>query len=240
MKRVSGLKRLIAVKAAASGAGTLTEYTATGNPATFTTNAARALKKLEAPFTPKQAGSGDPAPDNMREITGFDGVTVTRNGETVAAAAFGETVYGGTADIVAGTLFVEWAYKEYVGAEDEDWNVESGSNFYIMTPSAWKRNTQGTSELVCNMVVSSTSVISGKCRITNSGNLNVHIGSLIDVSTVAAFREWLAEHPLQVACVLTAPQTVTLTPKEIETLVGENVITTDTNGINTIKYLKRG
>lgn len=49
---------------------------------------------VKATFLPKQAGTGDPSPDNVRPITGRDEVTVTRcgknllNGECVAANLF--------------------------------------------------------------------------------------------------------------------------------------------------------
>ena len=57
------------------------EDTATGNPATFTTDLAKALTGLTIPFTPIQAGTGDPSPTNVRAISGFTGVNVYHSGE---------------------------------------------------------------------------------------------------------------------------------------------------------------
>lgn len=65
--------------AGASG-GNLNEYTATGNPLTFTTNIAKPLKSLLIPWTPTQAGSGDPSPENVRSISGITGLTVSHSG----------------------------------------------------------------------------------------------------------------------------------------------------------------
>ena len=59
------------------------EATATGNPLTFLTDIARPLKSLLIPFTPKQTGSGDPSPDNVRPITGWTGVTVNHAGKNL-------------------------------------------------------------------------------------------------------------------------------------------------------------
>lgn len=41
------------------------------------------LKKLTANIVPAQAGSGDPSPDNVRPISGYTGVTVTRTGKNI-------------------------------------------------------------------------------------------------------------------------------------------------------------
>ena len=41
------------------------------------------LKKLTANIVPAQAGSGDPSPDNVRAISGYTGVTVTRTGKNL-------------------------------------------------------------------------------------------------------------------------------------------------------------
>lgn len=71
------LRQLLFLKA--SG-GKATENTATGNPLTFTTNIAKPLKSLLIPWTPTQAGSGDPSPENVRSISGITGLTVSNSG----------------------------------------------------------------------------------------------------------------------------------------------------------------
>ena len=59
---------------------TLYENTKTGNPASFETQIAKALKSLLVPFSPIQAGSGDPSPSNVRAISGFTGINAVRCG----------------------------------------------------------------------------------------------------------------------------------------------------------------
>ena len=68
------IRKLLLMKAIAGGAAT-SEYTETGNPVEFNTNIAKALG-IVAAFSPVQAGSGDPSPDNVRPITGFTGANV--------------------------------------------------------------------------------------------------------------------------------------------------------------------
>ncbi|MBO6012433.1 MAG: hypothetical protein J6P82_02805, partial [Bacteroidales bacterium] len=56
--------------------GAVEEATATGNPLAFLTDLARPLKSLLIPFSPKQEGSGDPSPQNVRPIVPWNGLTV--------------------------------------------------------------------------------------------------------------------------------------------------------------------
>lgn len=68
------LRKLLFTGALAGGKEV--EDTATGNPLTFVTDLARPLKSLVASFTPVQAGTGDPSPENVRPISGMGGVRV--------------------------------------------------------------------------------------------------------------------------------------------------------------------
>ena len=67
---------------AASG-GKAIEDTATGNPLVFVTDLARPLKSLLIPFTPKQEGTGDPSPSNIRPIVPWNGLTVEHGGKNL-------------------------------------------------------------------------------------------------------------------------------------------------------------
>ena len=55
---------------------------------------------------PKQAGSGDPSPENVRPISGYDSVTVTQSKDEAQVKqitlTLPETIYGGTVDAVTG------------------------------------------------------------------------------------------------------------------------------------------
>lgn len=59
----------------------LKTFEATGNPIVLPEY--KSLVKLKITFSPKQAGTGDPSPDNVRPITGWDEVTVTRCGKNL-------------------------------------------------------------------------------------------------------------------------------------------------------------
>ena len=57
--------------------------TASGNVASFTTRSAVPIRSLKAHFLPVQTGTGDPAPDNVRPITGWTGLDVTKCGKNI-------------------------------------------------------------------------------------------------------------------------------------------------------------
>jgi hypothetical protein len=79
---------------AASGGKTV-EDTATGNPLTFITDIAKPLKSLLIPFTPKQSGTGDPSPQNIRSILPWNGFKVFGGGKNLFDVS---TVVKGTLD----------------------------------------------------------------------------------------------------------------------------------------------
>ena len=70
--------------------------TATGNPVVIT-DAVEAQAKLQATIEPKQAGTGDPTPSNVRSITGYDSVTVTRIGKNMLSMSGTPTTIQGVA-----------------------------------------------------------------------------------------------------------------------------------------------
>lgn len=52
--------------------------------ASFTTNLTDPVENLTVNFSPVQSGTGDPSPSNVRPISGWTGVNVTRTGKNVA------------------------------------------------------------------------------------------------------------------------------------------------------------
>lgn len=86
----SPTKKLMLLGAMAGGKAI--EDTATGNPVTFLTDLARPLKSLLIPFAPKQEGTGDPSPQNVRSILPWNGLTVEHGGKNLFDKGH-ETVY---------------------------------------------------------------------------------------------------------------------------------------------------
>lgn len=74
---------------------------------------------ITASWTPTQAGSGSPSPENIRPISGKDKITLTRTaGSDVQTSTLSlpETIYGGSVD-QGGNGLKEWGYIALDGTE---------------------------------------------------------------------------------------------------------------------------
>ena len=82
-----------------------------GYSVSFTTNVEGAVQDFVTVIEPKQSGSGDPSPDNVRPITGVDTlsflhgiITTPPVSPTGISVPLGQTVYGGEVDVVGGEV----------------------------------------------------------------------------------------------------------------------------------------
>ena len=225
-----------------AGGGSLVEYTVTGNPATFTTDVARALTAFTIPFTPIQSGSGDPSPDNVRPITGITGLNVYRSGAdtsnpttySVSFPAEAGTVYGGELDTVTGVLTVNWQLLDTTwgaGIAPSVRGDNTRKRFLLGSAIAQQTETD-SSKQKCNIAryrrAFTDDIVHFYCSFGDKCAY-VFLPNNTDDSTV-----------IQVAVALATPVTYQLTPLVVETLkTGTNNIWTDTNGTNSITYLKK-
>ena len=99
-EEMTPVRKLLALHALAGGAP-LVKYTETGNPVTFETNVAKPMSVVAA-FSPVQAGTGDPSPDNVRSISGFSSANLWRTGKNLLDS--GKKYASGTAMCFLGAL----------------------------------------------------------------------------------------------------------------------------------------
>lgn len=232
-----------------SEAEALTEYQATGNPASFITDVAKPLKGLSVPFLPVQTGSGDPSPQNIRPISGKDSITIYRSGQdtsnptsyTVVFPASAGTVYGGYVDLAQEVVVAEW---KGITVSEATWYYDSSYTRFTASLSDLKqfqavRTTPFYS--TCFVPITdgrSISSVPNNAVYGASNSSNIYVKST-DYSAptdfVSAYGNQMIVYPL--ASSQTFPLSQFVIPT---TLKGENTIWTDTNGTNTITYLKRG
>ena len=240
------LRKLLYLKAAIPG-DELVEATATGNPATFTTDVKKALKGLVIPFKPVQSGSGDPAPDNVRDITGWTGLHIYKSGEdtsnpdtiTVSWQTEAGTVYGGSLNAKTGVLTVEYIL---VTGRWGDLPEAYSSETIIERILILNATTYGTADTgwvntcACNVA---------KRAWAGTANETPHfyIGISPSYGTCVAYIYLPAatsdDITIKVAAKLKEPTTVQLDPVVIKTLIGKNNIWTDTTEDITVTYLKK-
>lgn len=170
-----------------------------------------------------------------------DSATWTPSEEEVTDITLPTTVYGGTLDVTKGILTVDRAFVTWNGSED--WVLSGGKkvrgNIYalqnlIKRPASASEVLEG---LQASYLTAQTDNATYQGTIGISCQTNGVVGITLtgEATTVDAVKAYLAEHPLQVVYPLATPQTYTLTPTEIKTLLGENRIYADA-GDATVEY----
>ena len=190
------------------------------------------IERLKVTFAPVQTGSGTPSPSNVRPIMGWSTIAASI-GTMPVDISLGGTYYGGTVDLVSGTMTVTNKLNVYDGSSDESWNVETasaGTNFYIRVQDAQA----STYNVLCSTAVKRAeggTYTQGTCYISGARNFNLAIGDLISITTVSGFKTWLASHNVQLYYPLATPQTVTLTPQTIAALRGQQTVTSPAGAV---------
>ena len=78
---------------------------ASGSIASFNTDLSANLADMKIHFHPVQEGTGDPSPDNVRPITGWDGLTVRRCGKNLYSYLAGSTGQYQSIELKAGQTY---------------------------------------------------------------------------------------------------------------------------------------
>ena len=200
------------------------------------------ITKLAVYIEPVQSGSGDPSPDNIRPISGWDSVETVRtdaNGgnRLTITTDLPSTVYGGVLDVISGELTVDRVLKVFDGSEAfltrGDYAKLYNSGIQMLnstsTPTAisshFKRlEIGGWAELIENYFLI-------------AGNTYIGLGFAGSVDELKTFltEQYTAWTPVQVTGFLATPTTYTLTPEELNTLVGTNTIFANAGNVSVTK-----
>lgn len=194
-----------------------------------------ALEKLNVEFLPKQAGSGNPSPENVRPISGYDSVTVTQSkGEAQVkqiTLTLPETIYGGTVDAVAGVGEKTWKCIEFDGTE-EYIGVSTSYGYQLSYRLSALANADERESSTCSHF---------KYKPTKAESFWIDSSGVFirfipnEISSVGEWKSYLATQaaagtPVQVAYKLATPEPFEISKISIPSLIGEN--TFFTNGDN--------
>lgn len=143
---------------------------------------------------------------------------------------FGQTVYGGSGNLISGEFVKTWGHQVYDGSVDENWIVETtpaGINFYIPVSDA--QRPCYSNNIIINGYESCPSPVShsDKGFISNGGNFNITIGNTLGIDNVNDFKTWLSNNNLIITYKLATPTALSLTPVTPKTISGVNNIYND-------------
>lgn len=147
------------------------------------------------------------------------------------------TVYGGSLDLTTGVLTVEWAIFDL---SQQDWSITQATNYKLRYCTIGEMKANDTL-LFCNQYAYGNLDINDlsiqKYTVRDNARIKIRDDSKQELTKA----EWEAAiEGVYIASTLATPVTYQLTPTDIQTLIGDNVIWSDTNGSNTATYLKKG
>ena len=171
------------------------------------------------------------------EFEPYDGQSVT--------VQLGQTVYGGTVDVITGVMTVDSAMVTFDGSQP---NSQFGfDSFPSYAPPRNRISWDGiynigaiggtyiSDTLIVDTTYSSEPLI---WHISNSGAAvaRMFIGIPTTITSVADWQAYVAEHPISVVYKLATPQTIQLTPAQLTTLKGQNNAWSDADSV-TVEYV---
>lgn len=226
----------------------VTDATASGAVASFSDGAEDVpMDSCVVSIEPVQSGSGDPSPSNVRPISGWSEVnvyvspTLSAQDATVHTVSLGQTVYGGTLDVVSGVLTVDRATKIITQNDTIGRHGSDSTRFYVATHDMERCRDYVSGGLICDRLKTKPSYgsdpnteafVSGYPNNETYENQNWLYFSNGVATSVEDIKTWLASNPLTVVYPIATPTTVQLTPTEVKTLLGSNSVWADSGDIS--------
>ena len=206
------------------------------------------MVELIVTMVPNQEGSGDPAPDNVRAITGIDIIKVwiediydisANPTISIVIPTPPGTVYSGTLDVVSGVLTIDKVFVRFADVTWSKWtDSQTGKYGFYFTPSDSKTSDYtGDPDFLCSMFkpvqtgTRTTFIRNGAdktmCHVATSKAFYVIDNDYSDQNAFAS-----AVENGQIVYELDTPQTYQLTPIEVTTLFGDNVVWSDAGDVD--------
>ena len=196
--------------------------TATGNPITLTDAIAGNAIEASAEIVASQSGSGTPSPTNVRPISGFSSVTITREdaqGQTATVTvSLGSTVYGGTLDLTSGELTVTHA----ILSENDLSSFNIGPSAGGLSLAQFDVSAVMGADIYCNMFEQKdgSAGYNSTTFCVSATNEGAQIRVYSDATSSSDFKTKYAG--LQIVYELATPTTTTLTAAQLALVKGYN------------------
>lgn len=221
---------LAAIRAAADKkADAIFETVGPAASVSFDTASAGSLLRPVSEIRLVQEGEGTPSLSNIRNISGWDSISITHNGES-ATQDFPETVYGGSYDWAKGELTVT---HNMISLKIAEMNRDVTANDYpgwlgLSEIKSFLQETikDGTNKTIRNQIVN-IGTATGVIREDHSEKYSIYLSASIYGLTQS---EWKSQYPdliCQFVFPLLEPRVIHLTPKQIIALPGINTLHSD-------------
>lgn len=211
----------------------------------FTTDCNAPLDIIKGKITPVQSGTGTPSPDNVRPISGFSALNVTLadgDMQTVERKTvnFGQTVYGGVADVTNGKVTITQIAHVFDGSENF-LTLASGRvfayDFGVNVVGSFNNN---------NSLCSHFHEGYGAWDVLGVGEYLIAGGRFGGVNpdmTLADYKTYLQTQnsngtPVTLVATLATPIEITTTPETVSSIAGVNKIFLDTGNLTEIAYFE--
>lgn len=211
--------------------------TETGEIVTFETVAESPITSASVSLSPIQSGSGDPSPDNIRPISGHTGAELNIAAEydaedkTTYSVTFSDqgTVYGGTYDFVTGKLTVTWTAQD-IGTMN--WTASSTPHCFYSSYFPKNYAVGASTRMLCSAYrfdglkssapyYGDNGTFRGYLRAQTSSSNEVYFHDE-NYSDAASFKAAVSGQ--YIAYELATPLEYTLSPQQLTTLLGQNVV----------------
>lgn len=185
---------------------------------------------------PVQEGSGDPAPDNVRAISGWSAATVKdKDGENVeqwsVTINLGQTVYGGSLNVTTGVLTLDRMGVDLGGLT---WTYRSD----VLTFNSSDVNNINTSEDFIGIIAPIYKTVSSSTLFVNMNDYEIKRNAYNQTLAIKDSRYTdtttfkTAMSGVMIVYELATPQTIQLTPTQVNTIYGDNNIFADTGDVD--------
>ena len=157
-------------------------------------------------------------------------------GESVPSTfvPYTSALYCGTLNLKTGVLIINRSYITYDGSTDEAWEFTTSNNLRVARIPKLPAMIAYEPDATCNMyrnVIRLTGVAVGGFYVGAS-----YIGFQTYANNATEWKNFLSQNNLTVCCVQT-PNTIQLTPHEVELIAGQNTLWTNGDNIS-ITYMK--
>ena len=214
-----------------SNSGIIT--TATGNPVSIITNKAQNAISTLLSYSPKQSGSGDPSPQNIRPIEGWTEANLGVNSETpTITQSLGGTYYGFSVDVERGVLRVTKVSIAFSDIPSANWRYSNNGgtwNGYLFYTNLAERKRITTS--ICSaykFTMGTEANVPANSYILPAWSTYLYIRDY-SLTSIADFLT--ARGTERLVYELAEPITIPLTPQTVALLAGNNTIWTDGDSI---------